>query len=320
MIKIDLHRHVGGSIRAQTVYEILKRQNNNVSQSIEDIERMMTYSASCQRSFQTFLRKFDILEKIYWDELAISKMIRQVCADVATEQIGHVEFKFSLDKYLNDNPTWSPSDVVQLIYNAIQQNATEFGFTAALVLGLKYESSHQMQNKCAAIIEDSRVADILAGIDLIGNEKYFDVKYYRPIFDAWRAAGKGLVAHVGETQSSNNVKLAIEQLKVNRIAHGIQAADDDDILKLAKDNNICFDIALKSNWYTGMVNDISEHPVCKMLHYGSNITIGTDDPAIFNTTLDDEYTALSNMCAVSEEELFGIMENSLKFAFKHSHQ
>jgi adenosine deaminase len=104
-------------------------------------------------------------------------------------------------------------------------------------------------------------------------------------------------------------------LGVQRIAHGIKAAEFPDILKLANDNNICFDIALTSNYFTGVIDDLATHPVKKMLEQGCNITIGTDDPVVLDTTLDKEYSILMNTVGVPESKILDIMENSVKYAF-----
>ena len=84
-------------------------------------------------------------------------------------------------------------------------------------------------------------------------------------FQFWRDAGKGIVVHAGESQSARNVREAILKLKPHRIAHGVQVPDEDpELLDICKDKNICFDIAITSNIYTGVAKSGHDHPARKM--------------------------------------------------------
>ncbi len=99
------------------------------------------------------------------------------------------------------------------------------------------------------------------------------------------------MAHVGEINHPEHVRQALMNLNIDRVCHGIAAADDKEIAKIAKDKNIAFDIGISSNVHTG-VADLYAHPVKKMLDNGFIINIGTDDPVIFSTNLDKEYKLL----------------------------
>jgi adenosine deaminase len=84
---------------------------------------------------------------------------------------------------------------------------------------------------------------------------------------------------------------------------------------VANERKVCFDIALSSNLYTGIVKDIKQHPITDMLEAGCIITIGTDDPAVLETTIDKEYKILMNELKIPEETVIELMTNSVKHAF-----
>jgi adenosine deaminase len=305
----DLHRHLSGSIRPEVVQYLLKKQGDDIS--LDDIRKSMTFTDK-EYGFHNFLSKFKIFNNITWKAETIHYVISQICWDIARESLDYVELKFSVDKYLQFG--LSQEEVVDIIYHTIQEMSSKWGIKVALVLSLKYEADRDLQKRISKLVDNR--TDYLAGIDLVGDEAFFDKDFYLGLLKDWLSAGKGVEAHVGESCGCENVMSAIE-FGVHRIAHGIRVVDDKNVMQLAKDKNICFDIALTSNLCTGVVGNLKEHPVKEMLDFGCDITIGTDDPTILNTTLDDEYRLLLDVVGVDEDTVLSIMGNSVKYAFQN---
>jgi len=278
---------------------------------MEQIQESMLYKENEPYTFQKFLRKFDILEKINWNRENIKKVIQQISWNIVAEKINYCELKLSIGRYVRDSGL-NASDVIKFIHDIISEEEQKWDVRLPIILCLKYESDKKQQLEFSNIIKNG-ARDCVSGIDLVGDEEYLDIDFYIPIFKRWKDAGKGLQAHVGESQSAENVRLAIEKLNVDRIAHGIHAADHPDILDLAKSKDVCFDIALSSNVYTGVVKSISEHPIRKLFEK-IDVTIGTDDPVILNTNLDNEYRILLDL-GFTENEILQIIDNSIYHAF-----
>ena len=296
------------------IHKILMKQGNGRGLTIDKLQSMMVFNPDDKRDFHVFLNKFSILEEIKWDEWAIIEAMKQVCWHVVREKLDYVELKFSIDKYVKHNG-WTPKDVISLIYSVVDHESSRWGFDVALILSLKYESDRDLQKNFASIISDDKIVEMLGGIDLVGDEAFFNYNFYQPIFKEWKQAGKGLEAHVGETQSAENVRLAVEELGIDRIAHGVVAADYPDVLDLVKERDVCFDVALTSNLCTGVINDYKFHPILKLINYGCKVTIGTDDPMVLNTTLDNEYDILARTFSLLNDQIMEIMSNSIKYAF-----
>lgn len=307
------HRHLGGSIRAETVCELL--YNSKYADHIQEVRSSMRFNGG-DYGFLKFLRKFDILNRVQWDEKSICKTIYQIVDDVKDEGIEHAEIHFSVNKYLN-HLRWTPPEAVKFLYDIFSQYSKQKGVDICLILCLQYEVGSDKQIEIASSVLN-KAGDCVAGIDLVGDESFFNVDFYRPILKEWKYAGKGIIVHAGESQSAENVRLSIEELGADRIAHGIKVPlESPDILKLARDSGVCFDIALTSNVCTGVVSeDLSRHPALEMLKSGCDITIGTDDPVICNTTLDKEYKLLKDNFHISDDEIRRIKENSIKHALK----
>jgi adenosine deaminase len=293
------------------VCSLLERQGTPLTK--DEVTRQITFVNGDKPGFYTFLGKFRIFEEIKWDVRAICDAIEQIIWNIARENIDYAELKFSVDKYLKPSGL-SPQEIIRIFHDRSLFESAKWGCKIALVLSLKYESDRDHQRKVAKLIED-KVSDCLVGIDLVGDEVCFDGAFYKPLLAEWSKAGKGIEAHVGESCGAENVRIAIEELGATRIAHGVRATDYPDIMALAKERDVCFDIALTSNIQTGVVKSLIDHPVCRLLQEGCAITIGTDDPIILQTSLDQEYLLLRQICNLDDEAIMDIMYNSVKYAF-----
>jgi adenosine deaminase len=287
---VDTHRHLGGSISPECVWEIIKSKKlKYLASSLEDVVRSMTFQADEPRDFYRFLNKFRILDEIIWDPETIDLMIRGVCDSLENESIEYCWMDFTINKYMNFG--WHKKDAISFIYECFERYRPG---QVGLMLSLKYESQRETQRQHAKLIDDADVANMLVGIDLVGDESYFDADFYAPIFKEWKSANKVLRAHAGESQGAENIQAAIEMLGVTNIAHGFKCVENERLVDIAKQNNIVFDLAITSNYVTGVVREYP-HPALEMLTKGLNITIGSDDPIQLGTTLEDEFNILKEM-------------------------
>ena len=211
---------------------------------------------------------------------------------------------FSIDKYVSDQ--FKPVDAVKFICDAFDRHAG--AVHVDLMLSLAYHSPRAFQLECVDLINKS-VAELLYGLDLVGDEKYFDVDFYRPIFEKWHDHKKILRAHVGEMPGTAcNIQAAIRDLGADRIAHGIQA--DRAAMSMAADNGTYFDLALHSNLVTGAWHDLHSHPIRDMIDMGCAVTLNTDDPVQFMCTLDDEFQLAIDNELITVAQADQIMRNS----------
>lgn len=300
MRRCDLHRHLGGSISVSTVAKLSGLTEEYVIEN-------MTYGSDEAPDYKNFLNKFNLLNTIQWDEESISLTVLDIIKGLKSEHIDYSEIKFSVGKYLK-YLNCSVADAIICVANMFHEYAKLYNIEVGLTLALQYESDREMQIEAAKSILNDRVAELVSSIDLVGNEEYFDVDFYRPLYDMWHDAGKICIAHVGELPIIDNVMSAIDILKVDRICHGIAAADNLVVANKARERGIAFDIGITSNLRTGVAD--MDHPVKMMLDNGFIITIGTDDPAILNTTLDKEYKLFKEITGCSFSILDKIYQNS----------
>lgn len=295
--KCDLHRHLGGSISPETVYQIIKdRGLSYLGESLEDIQAAMQFRDGEPNDFHRFLDKFKILDEIPWDEETIALSIKSVCDGLAAEHIDHAWIDFSINKYMSAMK-WHKHEAIKFIHSKFEEYAPG---KVSLILSLKYESMRASQRQYAQLIDDAHIAEHLLGIDLVGDEAYFDKDFYKPIFQNWRSANKIVRAHVAESQAAANAWWAIK-IGATNIAHGIKTPGDPTIMIQAGNNDICFDLALTSNYLTNVWSDKSTHPICDLLAKNQKVTLGSDDPVQCSTTLDREFM-LAKSLGVTDEQ------------------
>ena len=298
-MNVDLHRHFSGSISCNTVARI-------AGMSLEEVTDIMVYKPDDIFCYESFFTKFKILDQINWSLGLISLAIQDVVWKLKQEGVDYAEIKFSIEKYLKF--VNMPIDKFVLWFiNEFDIHSSEWGIHIDLILSLKHGMNRERQLEIASCIKNDLVAQSIAGIDVVGNENYFCAEFYKSIFHEWDNLNKACMIHVGEIDKPDNVRQAIKTLPIDRICHGIAAADDKEVAAISRDREIVFDLCLTSNICTG-VADPSCHPIRKMLDNGFLITIGTDDPVIFNTTLDKEYRLFKEMTGLSDEEIDIIKE------------
>lgn len=285
---IDTHVHLGGCITPKFIWNVIQSNGlKYLAENYEDVLQQMTFRDGENHTFHRFLDKFKILDEINWSEELIDLSIKDVCQFLDYHNIAYAWMDFSINKYMSLN--WHKIEAVKFIYDSFNRYRPN---QVGLVLSLKYESPRPSQKQYAKLIEHEDSLKYLIGLDLVGDEAYFDSDFYEPLFKDWNNAGMMTRAHVGESSHQENIRLAITKLNVTNIAHGIKIECYEDI-DLALSKSISFDLAITSNFVTGVC--LHNHPVKRMVEKGLRITIGSDDPVQCATNLSKEYETIEQL-------------------------
>ena len=259
----------------------------------------MTFVNGEHRDFYRFLSKFKILDNIPWTEELIIGSIKSVCDGLKMEGIDYCWLDFSINKYMDGSLKWYKHEAVKFIYDCFEHYRPG---GVGLVLSLKYEASRADQKQYAQLIDNPHVVDTMIGLDLVGDEEQFDFRFYEPIFKEWKTHGKMLRAHVAESQHAENGLHAISHLGVTNIAHGLKMTQSSEMMAIAREHNVTFDLGLTSNNLTGVWAQKSFHPIMTLLKAKQKVTLGTDDPIQCSTTLDKEFMLAKKRFGVTDEQ------------------
>lgn len=285
MPKVDPHLHLGGVTPPSFVWDTIQRYDlKHLAESAEDVRCQMTFCDGEARTFHRFLDKFRILDELPWTPELIDSSVEAVCDYLKGQRVDYAWMDFSINKYMKIG--WHKREAIQFIRDSFERH---YPGRIGLILSLKYESMRASQRQYAKLIEDPVAAACLVGLDLVGDEEYFDADFYEPIFRDWNAAGKVTRCHVGESKAKENVLDAMQRLRVTNVAHGFKVMEDPEMVSWARDAGVTFDLALTSNDVTGVWPLSRRHPLHNMLGAGLRCTLGSDDPVQCGTTLDREF-------------------------------
>jgi adenosine deaminase len=158
------------------------------------------------------------------------------------------------------------------------------------------------------------VGDGAVSFGIGGDEVAGPAGPFRDAYRYARDAGLRLTAHAGETAGPDSVRAALE-IGAERIGHGIRAADDAGLMRRLREEGIPLEVSITSNVKTGAVRSLVAHPLRRLLDAGVTVTLNTDDPGIFETTLDREFEIARTVFGLSAEECAALRANAERVRF-----
>lgn len=310
--KIELHRHLEGSLRLTTLCDIARTYGLGLPTEAETL-RPLVQVTNDKPHFRTFLEKFNILRQFYQSPEIIHRLTYEVIEDAAHDQVGYMELRFT-PMALAKTRGFTLTEVTSWVLNAVQQARLAFPqLHVELIASVNRHEPLEIAEKVAQIAADYR--DDIVALDLAGDEVNFAATPFETLFAEARATGLGITVHAGEWTGAATVHHAIEKLGAQRIGHGVRVLEDPNVVALAREHRTVFEVCLTSNVQTGVVEHLSDHPLPQMTALGLTTTINTDDPTVSNITLTDEYTVAVEALGLALGDIKGLVLAAARAAF-----
>jgi aminodeoxyfutalosine deaminase len=282
--KIELHVHLEGTVRPETLLEIARRNDYALpADTVEGLASLYDY-----RDFAHFIEIWILTT----NALQRRDDFRQVVVDYAQEAAGYgavyLEAIFSPAERVRRGVDWDEmfGGYCDGAQEARERHGVEVRLTPDIFRGATQEEAGQVVGY-AAKYRDRGVV----GVGLGGLEADFPPELYAPVFELVHEEGLGSVPHAGEVAGPLSVRGALDALGADRIRHGFRAVEDPALVDELRDRGIVLDVCPVSNVRTGAVRSLEEHPVRELAASGVRCSINTDDPAMFDTDLEREYRA-----------------------------
>ncbi len=286
--KVDLHRHLEGSLRLQTLAEIAREHGIDLpSYDIEYLRRFATVTTDDRPDFHLFLAKFTFLRRFYPTQAAVERVAYEAVADAAADNIKYLELRFN-PVALSKQQDFPLDQVVTWVCGAIARAQRDCDINTRLILQIDRKGSLETASQIADIAVAYR-NDGIVGLDLAGDEVGYPARRFANIFQRAQREGLGATVHAGEAGGPENVRDAIELLGARRIGHGVRSIERSDVVQLVREREVTLEVCPTSNLQTAAVHRFWQHPLTDLLALGLRVTINTDDPSISDTTLTDEY-------------------------------
>jgi len=284
--KVELHRHLEGSLRLVTLLEVARAHGLDLL-GTDRLRPLVQVGADDPFTSQNFLSKFETLRKFYRSPDVIARITQEAIADAAMDNVRYLELRFT-PVALSKAENFPLAEVIDWVIEGARQAQREHSILTRLIASVNRHESAQLAAQVAQLAVDRRASGIV-GLDLAGNEANFPASPFVEVFQEARQAGLHITVHAGEWGGAGNVAQAITQLEAERVGHGVRVMEDPAVVALARERATTFEVCITSNYQTGVVSGLAEHPVLNMLAAGLNVTLNTDDPGISQITLSDEY-------------------------------
>lgn len=312
--KIDLHRHLEGSLRLRTLAEIAREHSIDLpGYAIEDLRPLATVNGR-QTGFQPFLEKFRFLRRFYPTREAVERVAYEAVTDAAEDNVRYLELRFN-PVALAQNRAFSLGAVTAWVCAAVREAQRERDIRANLIVQIGREETLNTATELLDVALAHRDEGVV-GLDLAGDERTHSATRFIDLFRRARAEGLHITVHAGEVGGPANVAEAIEHLHAERIGHGVRAVGDPQVVRLIRERQVALEVCPTSNVQTGVVRDFWHHPLPDMLAMGLSVSINTDDPSISDTTLTDEYWVAMSAMGITlqaiKETIVGAAEASFQ--------
>lgn len=310
--KIELHCHLDGSVRPETIIDIAKKENINIpSFNIDIIREQVTAPLECE-SLNEYLKRFALPNVVMQSKESLRRVTFELMEDCAKENVKYIEIRFS--PVLHTKKGLTVEEVIESVLLGIKDGEEKYDIKGNLILGCMRTMSI---NKAFEIVEAGRkfLGKGVVAIDLCSSEEAgFCEKFSQPIKLA-KEYGYRVTIHAGETGIGENVLEAIELLGAERIGHGVYIKECKEAYEVVKNKGIVLEMCPTSNVQTKAVNSFSSHPIYDFYKDGIKVTINTDNRTVSNVNMTKECDILGETFSLSYEDYKKIYLNSIEAAF-----
>ena len=288
MPKTELHIHLEGSVRPRTLLELAER-HGIVLPAKDEAELQRSYSF---RDFDHFIEIYIQVSQCLRTSEDFALITQELGEEAAQQNIRYMEVTVSPGPHVKRGKLTYDEFHQGIMAGAREARArwgVEVRFVVDIVRDAGVETSWAAARYAAKVVGDG-----IVGIGLGGIEAGFPPEDYVDMFDYGRAAGLRSTPHAGESVGPMSIWGAIDSLKAERIGHGIRAIDDPLLVDELRERQITLEVCPTSNVCTGVVRSPAEHPIRQLFEAGVPVTVNSDDPPMFGTTLLDEQLLLAN--------------------------
>ncbi|HEY1816692.1 MAG TPA: adenosine deaminase [Kofleriaceae bacterium] len=310
--KTDLHCHLDGSLRLETVLDLARQQGVKLPTFDRKGLFDMLYAGESVTSLDDYLRAFEITLSVMQHEGALERIAYELAEDAHRENVRYLEVRYS--PLLHVREGLRPAQVVEAVLRGLRAAKRELGIRYGVILcairSQPAEQSLRIAELCVAFKNRGVV-----GFDLAGSEINNPAKVHRAAFQLVIDNNINCTAHAGESFGPDSVHQAIHKCGAHRIGHGTRLVESGDLLNFVNDHRIPLEVCPSSNVQTRAAASWAAHPVDFYVDYGLRITINTDNRLMSDTTVSKELYLCHSHFGWSLDTIKEIVISGFKSAF-----
>ncbi len=310
--KTDLHCHLDGSLRLDTVLDLGRKQGANLPTFDREGLFRMLYAGEHVESLDDYLRAFDITLSVLQTEEGLERAAYELAEDAHRENVRYLEVRYSPLLHLQQG--LRPAQVVEAVLRGLRGAKRALGIRYGVILcairSLSAESSLRIAELCVAFKNRGVV-----GFDLAGSEINNPAKVHRQAFQLVIDNNINCTAHAGGSFGPDSVHQALHKCGAHRIGHGTRLVESGDLLNYVNDHRVPIEVCPSSNVQTRAASSWESHPVDFFVDYGLRITINTDNRLMSDTTVSKELYLCHKHYGWSLQTIKEIIISGFKSAF-----
>jgi aminodeoxyfutalosine deaminase len=308
--KVELHVHLVGSAPAETVLSLARRHpDRGVPTSEEGLREFYTF-----RDFPHFIDVYSAVSGLLTEPEDIAELVRGTARNLAAQNVRYAEFQFG--PYAFQRMGMPDAAITEALDAGTRYALAECGVRIGWIIEFPGQSAADHARAALRLALDNSPAALVGfGVGGIEAGRAPHAAVIRDAFQAAHAAGLRCVPHAGETTGAETVWEAVNFLHAERIGHGIRSLEDAALVDYLTERRLPVDVSPTSNVCTRCVPSIGEHPLRDMIEAGLFVTLNSDDPPMFGTSLSNEYLVAGRDLGFSPAELAELAANGVRASF-----
>ena len=304
--KCELHLHLEGSLRPET--QLLLAERNGIATSREEVERRFAF-----RDFDHFIELFVFGLRLFQSAEDFAIAIEALAVELAAQNVRYAEITSTA--FSHQRRGVAVSEYTEGLNTGRRIAREHHGVDIGWVIDIPRELESPDDGFTAGFVTGPHAPDGIVGIGLGGPEIGFPPELFESAFARARAAGLRSLPHAGETQGAASIRGAMDRLGAERIGHGVRCIDDPALVQEIIARGIHLEVSITSNVLLGVAPDVARHPFPLLRDAGVSVSINTDDPAYFDTTLTNEIALAAAAYGLSRADLVDLQRAAFAASF-----
>ena len=309
--KAELHCHLDGSVRPETLLELGREYR--VSMPRDDAEALREHMiVRDAHNLEEYLARFAVTLSVMQTAEALERIAYELAADASKEGVWYLEVRFAPN--LNTRGGLSSAQALEAAIRGLSKAEREHGIISRVLVcalrTLPTDSSLEM----ARLAVDFHGRGVV-GFDLAGAEHGHPASVHAEAFSFARAHDVPCTCHAGEGDGAGSVRDAVHTCCASRIGHGTRLIEDAELTEFVNDRRIAIEVCLTSNVQTRAAASLESHPLPEYLRRGLNVVLNTDNRLMSGVTLTDEYQVASRDLGLGFDDLSRMALNGFESAF-----
>lgn len=308
MPKTELHIHLEGAIPLETLHQLMQRQGKSDSTiTIEDLKRRFTYE-----DFSDFIDVWIWKNTFIREEKDFEEIAYKILRQLSEQNVKYVEAFYSPGDYRKQG--LSVEGITECLIAGKERAQQDFGIRSELIIDVIRDHGPKVGIKRIDEVTPYLGKGVI-GIGLGGSEKEYPADPYEFVYKEAKRRGFRLTAHAGEAAGASSIWAVIKKLRAERIGHGVRLKEDPRLLEFLQQSQIPLEMCIQSNLSTKVVESLRNHPIKEYFEKGLMVTVNSDDPTMFNTSITQEYDLMVKKLGFTIADIKQLTLNGINSSF-----